>query len=427
MAEINVTETPEYKALEGKMQKLEADYLKHVGEIATSAGRMADTHDAMNQKITEQNALIADYAKSVKTTGEELARLGIRVVGVDDRVKQLFERKTPLGGRDPEAEERSQGLSEFIAAVLRGDRTKIDEIRKRTLTTGTTGSGAEIIPPAYLPEIIHLEAEASVILPFARHFTMTGPTLTVPTLGNVVSAWEDEDVDQTEFDTTNLTGKVTLNAKTRRILIPISNENLADANPDIGNALKPVIAEEFALAIDQQALLGTGAGGANPFTGWLVKSGVVEHVMTTGKNTYGEIDAKELSDLIGVLPSKRLVGARFICSRTVLAVLRGQVGTDGHSVWSPPGGTMPATIWGYPYSISDQLPQTGDAGSQASKAFVAFGNPNWVFIGDRQQMEIQVSSEFLFGRNTTCLRAVQRVGSEMGSPPAVSRLVTAAT
>ena len=76
--------------------------------------------------------------------------------------------------------------------------------------------------------------------------------------------------------------------------------------------------------------------------------------------------------------------------------------------------------------VSDLMPSTS-AASQASTAFVIFGNFQYLYFGVREEMRVDVSTDAGFDNITTVYRATERVAPTVAVAGAFARLLTASS
>ncbi len=80
------------------------------------------------------------------------------------------------------------------------------------------------------------------------------------------------------------------------------------------------------------------------------------------------------------------------------------VGVGGSAVWLNNGVEGPAaTILGRPVIFTEKLPTLGNAGD------IAFIDPGFYLIGDRQVMSAMSSPHYAFGSDKTAFRVIERV------------------
>ncbi len=235
-----------------------------------------------------------------------------------------------------------------------------------------------LIPVQTLNEIIDGVAEESVVLSqFARLPNMSSRTATMPVLDSLVDA---QFVEGTVYDDLTYgadaegtyaplegTGglKPTGDAKWAKkqivaepiaIVLPISEEVLADADYDIWAELRPRIVEAFGKRIDEAIIWGQGRPAS-----W--ETGIVPTALSRG-NVVAEGTGADLgvdiSNLMGKIEAQGFDPTGFIASVGMKPKLRNLRGTGGYPLFS--GGSMndPDALYGHPifYSKNASFDQT---------------------------------------------------------------------
>jgi len=378
---------------------------------------MGLTMEQLEKKIADTVKSVAPevVAQALEEKLKELDKPGLRKAIVDDK----------LGGKEEEVE-KYEKIGRFYKALIEKDVATL-----KVLSGSSGAAGGYLVPTELYKEIVGLAREKSIVLPRARHFLMKSNTLDIPARGTAPSVYWVAEGAQKTLDTALDFGKKTLTAKKLAAIVALTDELLGDNIVDLVDYINAEVAEQFALEFDNQALTGTGS----PITGILGDSNVNTVTMDTGDTAFDNLSADYLSQMIDALKSVALPGAFFIMHRTILGLVRVLKDTTGQYIWAAPAGNQPATVWGYPYLLSDEMPAKSDSG--AGKAFVAFGNLKYFYVGDRGNMKADVSQEAsvtesgtlksAYEYDWTLLRFVWRVGGLVGVPAAFSILKTAAS
>ena len=286
-----------------------------------------------------------------------------------------------------------------------------------------TLGGSYLIPQEYASEVMRVAADESAMMGLVRTVPMTARTILWPSEGTVVSySWPtDETKAKTEKSPTF--GQITLNAKTAAGWIAITEELTEDSLVPLGQYFRDVFGEAWGTEFDKQCL----AANAAPFDGVLYQSSVNETVMPSGKTSFEDVEPEDIKSLIQELTTKnKRRNARLIMHETVLDVLMGWKNANGDYILQRPSEGRPPTIFGYPFTTSDAMPDTSE--SAASTPFIVFGNPRYILHGERVGMEFRVfnNTEGTMQYDRIYLRARLRQGFEVAIPAAFARLVTAA-
>lgn len=367
--------------------------------------------DALNAEVKslkETNTATEQRAAKAETTLSELAQRMSR--------GEKLKHDTVTFAPDGRAIVRvSDGLAKFAVDVM-----------KRALGSTNGPDGGYLVPPDYVPELLQIITLYGQFRKEARIVTMTSDEKTYPTLdGGVTLSWIDGDnaVDIPESAPTF--GQVVLNVKTLAGRVTIPHGLLQDANPEIGSILVDVFGREFGKEEDRIGFAGKAAahGGTDLFDGLLYADNVNELVMGAGQVSFNNLTADHLLDLTDKLSTGAKVGARFYMHPTILSVVKKLKDANGQYIWQGPSQGQPASIWGYPYQLIEQLPSISQDGS--GKTFIVFGNLIYVMLGDRQQVQFALSEHEKFSKIQTVLRCYERLAIKVAQPTGIARLKTA--
>lgn len=376
----------------------------------------------MNELIKKVEAV----AQKIEQVGEEKALMKASLDEVRGQLLQLeSEFKTvrrklrdsqleKFPGFVDEAEAKS--FLEFAQAVMSNDVSTL-----KVMTEGTDSAGGYLVPDEFAPTLIRVIEQYGIARRGATVIPMSKKDYNLPALSAGVTVyWPGENAAITESQPT-LTN-VGLTAKKLAALVPISGELMEDSSLALANLLATLVGEAMAAEEDRVAFVGSTTGG-DPFNGILNTSGVTAVVMDTGTG-FGDVKADHLADMIATVTSGAAAGAKFYMHRTIFNVIRKLKDTQNNPIYAPPGGMQPATIWGYPFELVEQMPAL--TGSGASKPFIAFGNLKHLMFGDRKRMTIDQSIHYKFNYDLTYLRFIERIAIAVGVPSAFSVLVTGA-
>jgi HK97 family phage major capsid protein len=233
--------------------------------------------------------------------------------------------------------------------------------------------------------------------------------------------WIDEgqliSEDEPRFDMLKMT------TKKLGVIVPMTSELVEDASIGIANIILGMMAEGIAQEEDRVGFKGRVAGG-DVYNGALYDPNVVSYYTPAGKTSFNDITFDDIANLTTMIDSPYLTGAGFKMSRTVFNRIRTLKTIDGHYIWTPPGGTNPGLIWGYPYELIDIMPQMAD--SAANAPAIIFGNMSGVWLGDRRSLSIISSPLPGFTTDTTHVRALERICICVAEPQKLAVLRTAA-
>ena len=342
-----------------------------------------------------------------------------------------------LGMSEEQVAKMSKGekAAKFIKAVFHKD---MDSLRAmKALSEGTDSAGGFLVPEEFRSEVYRIANDYGLARKLCTRIPMKRDVLNMPTLTTSVSVyWPGEGAAGTESNP--VFGRTRLEAKTLVGLTVLSNELLKDPDVDIVNMLAELFAEAMAGEEDNQLFNGTGS----PFTGILVNASVNVVTMATGQDTFAEVLAGDLRDLISQIKAVALPGAAYFMHRSVWGIvqkiqynsnyvvaLQNPMITPASAAAINPNLLPVGTVWGYPVFLSDLIVST----SAVSTKFIAFGNLKYAWFGDRGQMGLKISDSAtvngnnVFAENESAVRFTERVAIAVGLPTAFAVLKTAAS
>lgn len=342
---------------------------------------------------------------------EELPDM-VRVITKEEIDKTLA--KKEVGKAKPVEKPEEKDVKKFFRAVF--DR---DNITAKALSEGTDASGGYLVPEEFLGRVLDIQTEYGFARKYGSEITMSRDTVKLP---KIDSKPDVQWLGEAESITANEPsfGQVPLIAKKAGIIVPITNELLNDSAVDIEAILARMFAEQFAAGEDIQALTGTGA----VFTGILNVAGTNVVSMATGDTSFSNITADHLIDLITAVPSAVVGKSYFILNKAIWATIKRLTDGSGNYLFSP----ADKTIWGYPVILSDVMPDFND--DAAETPFVIFGDPSWLYFGDRKALSIKIADQAtvgstnLYEKDMVALRAIERVGEVVTMPNAFAILKT---
>jgi HK97 family phage major capsid protein len=353
---------------------------------------------------------------------EAVEKIGLMKI---DRKYGIFPSEGDVNGKDLKELTKDQRISKFIKAVMRKDLPTIGALSTKALSEGTGTAGGFLVPEEFRAEVIRLVEKYGIIRRLATVIPMKRDVMNIPSLtGGISVSWVDEGVVIPE--STPSFGQKVLTAKKLVGLTRSSSELLDDAEVDVIALLNELFAEAIAREEDYQGLRGVGT----PITGVLGDAGCNVVTMGATKVNFSDITSDNLSDLIDSVTASGQVNAKFTFHRNIMNHIRKLKDSTGQNIWQMTHGDAPATIWGYPYEITDVMP--GNSESAVSTKFIMFGNLKNFYLGDRKELALSISEEATVGgqsmyeRDQKAIRLIERIAGVVANPTAFGVLRTAA-
>ena len=317
----------------------------------------------------------------------------------------------------PAIRERTWGKIADMAKALNELRSDPNAYAKvKVLTVGTGADGGYLVPPEFRAEIMALALEGAIVRPRATVIPMGSNTLSMPAIdstshattvyGGVQAYWAGEaatlTASQPRFS------QIKLEAWKLTALARITNELLRDSSLALAAFLQQRLPEAVRYFEDDAFIQGTGAGqplgmlnAANP--------SLVSVAKETGQAANTIVTENIDKVFSRMLPSSinRAVWLANPETYPQLASMTRAVGTGGSAVFvSNMAGGPPNSLMGRPVIFTEKCAALGTAGD------IAFVDPAYYLIGDRQQVEASVSEHVYFLTDESALRFIERVDGE---------------
>ncbi len=312
------------------------------------------------------------------------------------------------------------------------DKRPDGQRRKAALAENAGGTGGYLIPPQFQAEMLTIEAEESFIQPRCRIVPMTTRSFTWPVLdittvqasgvspyyGGIIGTWLPEGVlfNQTKpgFTLSEWT------AWDLTMFCIASNQLLADNGVGLDAILTQLFGGAMTWYKEFAFLQGLGAGSSMPL-------GVLNSPATIlqSRNTPGRFLLADAAAMLSHLQARSRDSACWIIHQSVLPQLIQMV--DGgfaasaasasfpagnRPMWLSPMGAngegalamkLPDTfLHGLPLYVTEKLPTLGTTGD------VLLVDWSQYVIGQRMEIQIDLSSHFLFQTNQIAYRVVAR-------------------
>ncbi len=247
----------------------------------------------------------------------------------------------------------------------------------------TAADGGDVVPTEFLNKVIMLLNETSMIFQEAFILPMNSGKRDIPAgATNPTTGWITEAGVRTHNKPTF--GKVAQVAKTVFSLVELTDELLEDSEIDLESYIAFLVAQAISLEVENIGFAGDVDQG-DPFDGVLNASGIVSVPMNGAEFAYDDV-----VDLTHGGSQAYAEGAKVFTSRTGLKKLMKLKDENGHPLWQPPAGAVPATVNGEQYVISSKIPT--DLGSGNDETAAIFGNlKKYLIISPRNSMELLAS------------------------------------
>lgn len=419
-----------------------AEKLYNDPALFTNKDDRARFHNAYMAKMTEDGsyqkqldeAIQSGLGKFMRDNGKSpvpFAAIDAKADRKVSRGKGVVYNHTAAGAKLDTLPQEDQfgSMAEFVQAVwpardsLRNAEQlgeKLGKLKKIQNSFGTEvpADGGFLVPETLRSDILQWSLEHSIVRPRATVIPMSTLRVPIPMIdstsnvnsvfGGVVAYWTEEAAGLTESQASF--GRAVLEARKLTAYAAIPNELLADAVA-FGSFFDQIFPQAVAYFEDVAFLTGSGSGEP---TGVVNCDGAVTVAAEAGQTTKTVVYENIVNMYSRMLPTA-LDGAVWIISPDVLPQileLSLSVGTGGSAVMvgNYPGQTAAdapkMSLFGHPLIVSEKVPALGSAGC------VNFINFDYYLIGDRQVMQTNSSTDYLFGNDKTAFRVIERVDGQ---------------
>ena len=359
------------------------------------------------------------------------------------QLNNIFEKLNDVNGKplsEKDATKKEKALNnQWVRAMLRKDKDGMKKVAEELkdfdhfMHTGTQTShdnyveqGSYLIPELFQAEVNRFVFEAGISRREMRYlpFSGAGNERWIPALSqSVVVEWVDE--AGRKPITKPYIGRVKQELKKLAAIVPFTDELLEDSAIDIMALTAQLIGEEIAIEEDRVFLAGSIVAG-HPFNGVINSVGVSTFALGVG-DLVADLTADHLEQAILEIPTPARAGAKWYMHPTVFSVLRrirvsavAAGDNEGAYLIQSPVGGAPASMWGYPIVLTDELPAAGDV--VADDPFMFFANLSRTSVyGDKGGLALKELDQAtltdsdgntinLAQNDMTAIRAVKRVG-----------------
>lgn len=339
-----MAEDPQAKTTQEVMEAVTAlrEEIKKVGKDSPEFKALQERVEAALKDHDEKNQefVLANQEKEKKA--EELAE---RI-----QVMELELVKGSAGGKkDYKETVEYKALNMFFKTGL----LTMPEEERKTLRTDIDTSGGYLVTPEVDNVITKKVTEISAVRRVARVRTVGKKTLNMPIRTGIPSATYEGEA-QAAGESQSAYGSESVNAWRLTTIVPVTQDQLMDADFDMESEIAQDVAESFAQKEGNKYCLGTGVKEPEGFMG-------IAALQTAARetSTSGTIDPEDMILLTGDL--KVGYNPMYGFNRQTLALLRSLQSTNGMFIWhigsmdQGMGGARPNTIAGEDYIILQDL------------------------------------------------------------------------
>jgi HK97 family phage major capsid protein len=307
-------------------------------------------------------------------------------------------------------------ISDYLRTIWHNNpRANADKLAALRNAAGSIspGDGGYLVPEVLRANLLQLSLEIGVVRPRATVIPMDSSRVPFPILdstsnvssvyGGMVGYWGEEGAAFT--DSSPRFGRIELDAKKLTGFSAVPNELLADSLISFAALIETLWPKAIAFFEDKGFFAGSGVGEPLGFLG-TNNPAMITVGAEAGQATATVVLQNIVKMYSRMLPAS-LGNAVWIISPDVipqLFTMSLSVGTGGSAVFLlNAAADAPMTLLGRPIVVTEKANTVGTAGD------INFVDLSYYLVGDRQQMSMSSSTDFLFGSDKTAFRISQRV------------------
>jgi HK97 family phage major capsid protein len=397
-----------------------AEFVK--GYVAKITSRDQSIEDQVREQVEQV------FADMLKDNGQAVRKLNLDPNSAPasmptaraERYRQLYNKKAP----GAKADGMFDSWGEYARATwhkagtlrdaneLLTAQSKLHEI-KNSFGSLIPSDGGFLIPEGLRAELLTVALETAIMRPRSRVVPMESLRVPFPTLdstsnastvyGGVAAYWTEEGAALVDSSATF--GRVVLDAKKLTARADVPNELYQDSVLSLEAFISTAFPEAVAWFEDIAFIRGSGVG--EPL-GWnRTENTAVVDVAKEGGQAAATIKWENIVKMYArLIPSSlgRAIWVANIDTFPQLATMSLTVGTGGSAIWLANGvDGAPMTILGRPVVFTEKMETLGTVGD------IAFIDPMYYLIGDRQTMSMESSTHARFVNDVTVIKFVERV------------------
>ena len=372
----------------------------------------------MSEFIKAQQELRANLTEQIREVIEsaEMVKRGLDAAELEkiDRIEADIRRADEAIAIAQRNEERSVEASvaaQGFALPTSESRSDSDILRQIVSTRGahtfeqrTLVPSTNTVPKSFFDQVFDVARLVGPMLDVGQRInTTSGEDITIPTLTAYSTATlkaAGSAIDNSEPTYSS----ITLGAYKYGLLIPVSNELIADAGFDISAHLAEQAGNGLGFAVNEALTNGTGSDQPNG-----VKTAAGSGI-TGGTGVTGGFTADNLIDLQYSLDgaARRLPGVAYMAAGATIGQMRKLRDGDGTYLYQVNVG-QPDSFAGYNVIENPALPATGTAvvGS------VLFGHMPSYKVRVAGGVQVATSTDYSFNTDSTTFRVLMRVDGDL--------------
>jgi len=420
MATIHVKENEQLHKL---IEVTEKVVDQNEGNIRKLTERLDGVDGELKTTLGEVRTALEKNVEDVKTMQERLHELD-KVLPKGDKVYRAVTESEESNSERAAREEFGNIIMDSVLIARRGRPKYSLYGRQQTIYDQVSASGDEgglLVDGEYMPSITRVMQKFGVARQLFKRIPMNSNKMRIPTNATLPTVYWDSQLAERELTAPSQSGvtvgRPEMEAHKLIGIDTMSIEVMQDAVPLIRDFVVDMFLLAMAKEEDRTALVANGADSGEPFSdGGILRLSGVGSVTGSAQSYLASLQddsstaggyAKLLALMDAADESAAETGT-FVFSNSILNAIRQVKDTTGVPLWGQMVGSAPNTIFGRPFVRASVMPKQSDA-SQADKPFMIYGDFNYAFMGDRQQLRIDSSEDAAFKEYGVVLRVAERV------------------
>ena len=372
--------------------------------------------------LTEQIREVIDLADSEKRglSAEELQKID----RIEDDIRRADEAIAVATRNEERAVEASAAAKGFQIAEPMAERSSSEILREIAATRGahtferrTMVPSDDTVPKTFFDQVFDVARLVGPMLDVGNRInTTSGEDITIPTL-TAYSTATLKAAGSAIAESEPTYSSITLGAYKYGLLIPVSNELIADAGFDISAHLANQAGNGLGFAVN--AALTTGTGSSQP-------NGVVTAAgsgTVGGTGVAGAFTADNLIDLQYTLDgaARRLPGVAYMAAGSSIGAMRKLKDDAGQYLYQVNVG-QPDSFAGY-----NVIENPGMAATGTGAKSVLFGHMPSFQVRVAGGVQVATSTDYAFNTDSTVFRVLMRVDGDLTHASHIKYFVGAAS
>jgi len=366
------------------------------------------TQQEVRANLTEQIREVIDLADSEKRglSAEELQKID----RIEDDIRRADEAIAVANRNEERAVEASAAAKGFQIAEPVSERSSSEILREIAATRGahtferrTMVPSTDTVPKTFFDQVFDVARLVGPMLDVGNRInTTSGEDITIPTL-TAYSAATIKAAGSAIAESEPTYSSITLGAYKYGLLIPVSNELIADAGFDISSHLANQAGNGLGFAVNASLTTGTGSDQPNGVV-TAAGSGV-----TGGTGVTGGFTADNLIDLQYTLDgaARRLPGVAYMAAGATIGAMRKLKDDAGQYLYQVNVG-QPDSFAGY-----SVIENPGMAAIATGAKSVLFGHLPSYQVRVAGGVQVATSTDYAFNTDSTVFRVLMRVDGDL--------------